>query len=128
MKPQIYKEVLDRADRCSNSYRCLEAGGASCSILQPHVFGEQRFIDRVQNLKQSAQGYSVRVAFNSVRGGSAVRVLPEEGLALFEEMAARELRSSLRQSVYVEVIDANFARAVGTRYSKNKPEGQRYSC
>lgn len=83
--------------------------------------------DRVHNLKQTDQGYTVRVTFDNVRGGSAVLLIPEEGLELFEEMAARELRSPLRQSVYVEVIDANFARAVGTRYSKNKPEGQRYS-
>jgi len=84
--------------------------------------------DRVNDLKQTGQGYTARITFESVRNGEGVTLLiPEEGLELFEEMAERDVRSSLRETVYVEVIAANISRAVGTHYSKSKPEGERYS-
>jgi len=84
--------------------------------------------DRVHDLKQTGQGYSARVTFENGRTGEGIVLLiPEEGLELFEEMAERDSRSPLRETVYVEVIGANMSRVVGTRYSKTKPEGERYS-
>lgn len=83
--------------------------------------------DRVIDLKQTGEGYTARLTFESGRQKESVLVLiPEEGLEFFQEMADRFPRSPLRETVYVEVISANITRAVGTRYSKNKPEGERY--
>jgi hypothetical protein len=84
--------------------------------------------DRVIDLKQAGGGYTARLTFESGRQRESVLVLiPEEGLELFQEMADRFPRSPLRETVYVEVISANVTRAVGIRFSKNKPQGERYS-
>lgn len=84
--------------------------------------------DRVVDLKQSGVGYTARVTFESGRIMEGVTLLiPEEGLELFKEMAERDARSPRRETVYVEVLGANISKALGTRYSKNKPEGERYT-
>ncbi|MBI9021299.1 MAG: hypothetical protein JEZ10_08620 [Verrucomicrobia bacterium] len=84
--------------------------------------------DRVVDLKQSGNGYTARVTFESGRLLEGVTLLiPEEGLELFKEMAERDARSPRRETVYVEVLGANISKALGTRYSKNKPEGERYT-
>ncbi len=84
--------------------------------------------ERVVDLKQTGQGYTARLIFESAREKEGVTVLvPEEGLELFQEMAERMPRSPRRETVYIEVISANISQAVGTRYSKGKPEGERYS-
>ena len=84
--------------------------------------------DRVIDLKQSGNGYTARVTFESGRITEGVILLiPEEGLELFEEMADRVPRSPLRKKVYAEVLGGSISRAVGTRYSKSKPEGERYT-
>ena len=85
--------------------------------------------DRVIGLKQMEKtAYSARLSFESGRQKESVLVLiPKEGLELFQEMATRFPKSPLRETVYVEVLEKNVIRAVGTRYSKNKPEGERYS-
>ena len=84
--------------------------------------------DRVLDLKQTGNGYSARVTFESGRLLEGIMLLiPEEGLELFQEMAERDPRSPLRKKVYVEVLTGSVTRAVGTRYRKNKPEGERYS-
>lgn len=84
--------------------------------------------DRVIDLKQTGQGYTARLSFESARGTEGVVVLiPEEGLEMFKEMAERFPRSPLRKTVLVEVLGSNVSRAVGTRYSKSKSEGERYS-
>jgi len=84
--------------------------------------------DRVVTLKQTGSGYTAKVTFESGRVLEGVTLLiPEEGLELFREMSERDARSPLRTKVYVEVLTGNVARAVGERYSKNKPEGERYT-
>ncbi|MBC8207427.1 MAG: hypothetical protein ISR85_07115 [Kiritimatiellales bacterium] len=82
--------------------------------------------DHTIDLKQTENGYSVRVTFESVRAVEGIMILlPKEGLDFFEPLA--EPRSPIRETVYVEVLGNNMTRAVGTRYNKNKPEGERYS-
>ena len=84
--------------------------------------------DRVVDLKQSDNGYTARVTFESGRIVEGMTLLiPEEGLDLFQKMAEYEPRYSSRQTIYVEVLSGNIARALGERFSKNKPEGERYS-
>ncbi|MBL7016506.1 MAG: hypothetical protein ISR84_02995 [Kiritimatiellales bacterium] len=83
--------------------------------------------DRVSALKQTANGYTAKVTFEDPRGGAGVMLLiPKEGLELFEDYS-KDARYRRRETVLVEVLPANAVRAVGTRYSKNKPEGERYS-
>ncbi len=84
--------------------------------------------DRVVDLKQSGNGYTARVTFESGRiTEGVVLLIPEEGLELFREMAERDARSPRRETICIEVIGANMSKALGTRYSKNKPEGERYT-
>ena len=82
--------------------------------------------DNVIDLKQVGEGYSVRVTFESARVAEGMMIfLPEDGLEFFEPLS--EHRGPLRATVYIEVLGNNMSRALGTRYSKNKPEGERYS-
>ncbi len=84
--------------------------------------------DRVIDLKQSGNGYTARVTFESGRITEGLTLMiPEEGLDMFKDMAERAPRSPLRKKVYVEVLSGNVSRAVGVRYSKSKAEGERYS-
>lgn len=85
--------------------------------------------DRVIGLKQVGEGYTARVTFEDPRAGDGVMLLiPEAGFELFEEyVKSKDPLFRRRQTVLVEVLPANAVRAVGTRYSKNKPEGERYS-
>ncbi len=84
--------------------------------------------DRVLELKQTGNGYTARVTFESARSGEGlILLIPAEGIELFEEMTDRDFRSRLRKTVYVELLGGDVTRAVGTRYSKNKPDGERYS-
>lgn len=84
--------------------------------------------DRVIFLKPTDQGYVAKLTFGQGRERESAPVLiPKDGLELFQEMAERDLRSPRRETVYVEVIDSKIMRAVGTDFSKNKPEGERYS-
>jgi len=83
--------------------------------------------DRVSALKQTANGYTAKVTFEDPRDSTGVFLLiPEAGLELFEDYS-KDARYRRRETVLVEVLPANAVRAVGTRYSKNKPEGERYS-
>ncbi len=45
---------------------------------------------------------------------------------MFEDYIKKEPAYRRRNSVYVEILPANVVRAVGTRFSKNKPVGERY--
>lgn len=82
----------------------------------------------VSTLKQAGKGYSARVTFEDSRdSGGVVLLIPSEGLGMFEEYSKYDARYRRRESVLVEVLPANAVRAVGTRYSKSKPEGERYS-
>jgi len=84
--------------------------------------------DRVVDLKQSGDGYTARVTYESGRiTEGVVLLISEEGLELFKEMAERDARSPRRETVYIEVLGANMSKALGTRYSKNNPEGERYT-
>ena len=84
--------------------------------------------DRVGTLKQSGNGYTARVIFESGRLAEGLTLLiPEEGLELFQKLTERDKRSPLRTKIYVEVLSGNVSRALGERYRKNKPEGERYT-
>jgi len=82
--------------------------------------------DNVINLKQAGEGYSARVTYESGRAAEGLAlIIPSEGLEFFEPLA--DHRGPKRETVYVQVLTSNAAKALGTRYSKNKPEGKRYS-
>lgn len=84
--------------------------------------------DRVVALKQSGNGYVAQVTFESGRLVEGLTLLiPEEGLELFQKLSERDGRSPLRTKIYVEVLGGPVSRALGERYRKNKPEGERYS-
>ena len=84
--------------------------------------------DRTTSLKQMADGYSVRVSCRQVGGssGKVTLLLPKDGLEFFEELfRSQNLR---REGVYIEILPGGAgAKALGTRYRKSKPEGERYS-
>lgn len=82
--------------------------------------------DNVIDLKQAGDGYAARVTYESARmTEGVVLIIPPEGLEFFEPLA--EHRGPNRETVYVQVLPSGSARALGTRYSKNKPDGERYS-
>lgn len=82
--------------------------------------------DNVIDLQQAGPGYTARVTFESPRVSEGVTIMfPAEGLEFIQPLA--DHRGPLRATVYVEVINSKMLRALGTRYSKNKPEGERYS-
>ena len=84
--------------------------------------------DRVAALKQTGNGYTAKVTFEDPRDSTGVFLLiPEAGLELFEDYSKYDARYRRRETVLVEVISVSAVRAVGIRYSKNKPEGERYS-
>lgn len=82
--------------------------------------------DKVVSLKQAgAEGYIAMVTYESPRAMKGVAiVIPAEGLEFFEEQSKIDYRS--KQTVYVQVISATTVKALGTRYRKNEPEGERY--
>lgn len=84
--------------------------------------------DRAIDLKQVGKGYSVRVTFESLRATEGVTILfASDGLEFFEPLADQIGRGSgNRKSVYVQVLPNGATVGLGTRYSKNKPEGERY--
>lgn len=82
--------------------------------------------DRVNDLKQTKTGYTARVSFERMnRADGMVVMIPEAGFKFFEKKD--EHSSADNDDVYIEVLGKNSVRAVGTRYSKSKPEGERYS-
>jgi len=84
--------------------------------------------DHVMDLKQTTQGYTARVTSESRRMAEGISLLiPTEGLEYFEPLS--EHKGLKRGKVYVEILPAeiNAAKALGTRYRKDKPEGERYS-
>jgi hypothetical protein len=83
--------------------------------------------DRVQEMKQIDIGYSARVTFESMRTAEegVTILIPAAGGEFFEKLSKESARKNA--DVYVEVISANIVRALGARYNKNKPEGERYS-
>lgn len=82
--------------------------------------------DNVIDLQQTGAGYTARVTFESPRVGEGVTIIfPEEGLEFFRPLA--DHRGPLRSTVYVEVLSGKILKALGTRYSKSKPEGERYN-
>lgn len=88
---------------------------------------ELRF-DRVSELKQTQNGYMAAVRYEGGRGAQEVRVLvPEEGLDLFGEWTKMKPGTKERTDIYVQVMTNGLVRALGERYSKSKPEGDRYS-
>ena len=82
--------------------------------------------DRVVSLKQMGKdGYVALVSFQQPRLTDGVIILvPAEGLDFFQELNKPELQR--RESVYVEVMEANKLKALGTRYREDKPKGERY--
>ena len=82
--------------------------------------------DHVSDLKQTENGYIARLSFESIRIAEGMPILlPPEALEFFEDLA--NYKGPKKETVYIEVIDANIVRALGTRFSKKKPEGERYS-
>ena len=82
--------------------------------------------DRVTGLKQTKNGYTAHVSYQDIKDKSGVSLLiPEEGLEHFEDYT--DIRYRRNDSVYVEVLKSGVLRTVGTRYSKSKEEGERYS-
>ncbi|GEM_PF-3412514 len=82
--------------------------------------------DNVINLKQTGEGYSARVTYESARAAEGLAlIIPSDGLEFFEPLA--DHRGPKREKVYVQVLTSNAAKALGTRYRKNKPEGERYT-
>ena len=83
--------------------------------------------DRATGLKQTSHGYTAKLFYDDVRDASGVMILiPEEGFDMFEVYSKNDARYRRRETVLVEILPANAVRAVGKRYSKNKPEGERY--
>jgi hypothetical protein len=83
--------------------------------------------DKVVSLKQAGQeGYLAMVTYESPRlqEGLAL-IIPAEGLEFFEELSKPEIRR--KESVYVQVLNPSTIKALGTRFSRSKPEGERYS-
>lgn len=83
--------------------------------------------DKVVSLKQVGQeGYMAMVTYESPRMAEGLNmVVPEDGLKFFEELSRPEIRR--KESVYIQVVNPSTVRALGTRYRKDKPEGERYS-
>lgn len=83
--------------------------------------------DKVVSLKQAGQaGYIAMVTYESPRIAEGLTIaVPSEGLEFFKELS--EMKYPAKRTVYVEVINPSTARAVGTRFSKNKEAGERYS-
>ena len=82
--------------------------------------------DRVISLKQAGkEGYIAVVSYQKPRHAEGVNVLiPAEGLGFFKELDKPELQR--RATVYIEVLNANTLKALGTRYREDKPKGERY--
>jgi hypothetical protein len=83
--------------------------------------------DKVVSLKQTgAEGYVAMVTYESPRMAEGLNiVVPKDGLEFFEEQSKIDYRR--KETIYVEVINPSIVRAVGTRFSKNKEPGERYS-
>ena len=83
--------------------------------------------DKVVSLKQAGtEGYIAMVTYESPRLAEGLNIIvPADGLKFFEEQSKIDYRR--KEKVYVEVINPTTVRAVGTRYSKNKEPGERYS-
>ncbi len=83
--------------------------------------------DKVVSLKQAGQegGYLALVTYESPRLQEGLTlVVPSEGLEFFEALSKPEIRR--RESVYIQVLNPTTVKALGTRYRKDKPEGERY--
>jgi hypothetical protein len=83
--------------------------------------------DKVVSLKQAGkEGYLAMVTYESPRLQEGLTlVVPSEGLEFFEDLSKPEIRR--KESVYVQVLNPFTVKALGTRYRKDKPEGERYS-
>lgn len=86
----------------------------------------QLTFDRVISLKQMGKdGYIALVSFQKARQADGVTMLvPAEGLEFFKELDKPELQR--RETVYVEVLNGDTLKALGTRYREDKPKGERY--
>jgi hypothetical protein len=82
--------------------------------------------DKVISLKQAGQeSYIAVVTYESPRMAEGLHlVVPAAGLDFFEDLSRPEIRR--RESVYIQVINPSTVKALGTRYSGSKPEGERY--
>jgi hypothetical protein len=83
--------------------------------------------DKVVSLKQAGtEGYVAMVTYESPRALEGVTIIiPAGGLEFFEEQSKIDYRR--KGTVYIQVINASTVKALGTRYRKNEPEGERYS-
>jgi len=81
--------------------------------------------DNVIDLKQTGEGYTAVVIYEGRRASEGLLVLiPADGFDFFEPLA--EYRGPQRETVYVQILNSNAATALGTRYRKDNPEGERY--
>jgi hypothetical protein len=87
--------------------------------------------DEVLTLKQEGRsGYIATVTYkreqrDGSRSSSVEIAIPPEGLKLFQEVY--DLNGSTRQTtVMVQVLVESKTRAVGARYRRDNPEGQKY--
>lgn len=83
--------------------------------------------DRVVSLKQAgAEGYMAMVTYESPRIAEGLNIIvPADGLEFFEDLS--KVNYPQRRSVYIQVLTPSTVKALGTRYSKNKEAGERYS-
>ncbi len=83
--------------------------------------------DKVVTLKQAGQeGYIAMVTYESPRMAEGLNIIvPSAGLEFFEELS--KINYPRKGTVYIQVLNPSTVKALGTRYSKNKPEGERYS-
>jgi hypothetical protein len=84
--------------------------------------------DRTTDLKQMNQGYTVHVSCRQIgrSNGGITLLVPKDGLEFFEKLSKSQNMS--REEVYVEILPGGgAAKALGTRYRKDKPEGERYT-
>lgn len=83
--------------------------------------------DRVVSLKQAGkEGYVAMVTYESPRLAQGLSLMiPADGLDFFEELS--KINYPRKSSVYIEVLTPSTVKALGTRYSKNKDLGERYS-
>lgn len=82
--------------------------------------------DKVVSLKQAGEGYTATVTYENPRMTEGLNLqVPPDGLELFEKLSKPNIRS--RESVYIQVLTPYTVKVLGTRHSRNKPEGERYN-
>ena len=81
--------------------------------------------DRVISLKQTGSDYTAIVTYQQLHQIEGLNIIvPKEGLDLFQGMfTPGNIRT---ETVYVQVVSPSVVRALGTRYSEEKPKEKLY--